>query len=88
LAYQYRKAVALDAQQIQQLLISTMKHRPAHLLLNTVAQLLQLLPGHLALPDVSACHPGPKSNPDNFFRVGGAPHRGGAGEGHHSRLLT
>jgi hypothetical protein len=45
----HTKTVALDAQQVQQLLISTMKDRPAYLGLYAFALPLQLCPGHLVL---------------------------------------
>jgi hypothetical protein len=44
LPYHHTKTVALDAQQVQQLLISTMKDRPAYLGLYAFALLLQLCP--------------------------------------------
>jgi hypothetical protein len=49
LRYHRKKAVTLQPQQIQQLLISTMKHCPARLRLYAFAQLLQLFPAHLVL---------------------------------------
>jgi hypothetical protein len=49
LPYHHTKTVALDAQQVQQLLISTMKHRPAYLGLYAFALPLQLCPGHSVL---------------------------------------
>jgi hypothetical protein len=45
----HTKTVALDAQQVQQLLISTVKDRPAYLGLYAFALLLELCPGHLVL---------------------------------------
>jgi hypothetical protein len=48
------KTVALDAQQIQQLLISTMKDRPVHLGLYAFALLLQLCPSHLVVSAIGA----------------------------------
>jgi hypothetical protein len=47
LPYHHTKTVALDAQQVQQLLISTMKDRPAYLGLYAFALLLQLCPSRL-----------------------------------------
>jgi hypothetical protein len=49
LPYHHTKTVALDAQQVQQLLISTMKDRPAYLGLYAFALPLQLCPSHLVL---------------------------------------
>jgi hypothetical protein len=48
------KTVALDAQQVQQLLISTMKDRPVHLGLCAFALLLQLCPSHLLVSAIGA----------------------------------
>jgi hypothetical protein len=47
--YHHGKTVTLDAQQIQQFRISTMKQRPAYLRLHALALPLQLLPSQLAL---------------------------------------
>jgi hypothetical protein len=46
LPYLHTKAGGLDAQQVQQLVISMMKYRPAHLRLYGFELPLQLFPGH------------------------------------------
>jgi hypothetical protein len=53
LAYLCRKLFHLGAQQIEQLLISAMKRRPAHLRVYALALLLQLFPSHLIVPSHS-----------------------------------
>jgi hypothetical protein len=50
LPYHHKKTIALDAKQVQQLLISTMRQRPAYLRLYAFAQLLQMFPSHFGLP--------------------------------------
>jgi hypothetical protein len=47
LPYLHTKAGALNAQQVQQLVIAMMKYRPAHLRLYGFQLPLQLLPGHV-----------------------------------------
>jgi hypothetical protein len=68
LPYNRKKTVAFDVQQIQQLLISTMKLRPAHLRLHAFALLLQLIPVHLLLP--ARAHIGLVGNPNPDGRFG------------------
>jgi hypothetical protein len=57
LPYHREKTVVFDTQQVQQLTVAAMTHRPAHLRLYAFALLLQLLSGHFGSPRVGAVSP-------------------------------
>ena len=67
--YKSQKTVALNAEQVQQLLISTMKFCPARLRLDAFALPLQLIPVHLFLPARAHVALTRKPNPNKRFGV-------------------